>query len=115
MDPVDYLAASYFERWLWSAEQGLLRKGTIAAAGEVEHMMERLAAGGPEPPPHRNPGQAARAVERLEVLPMQPATRPRFVAASAARCAAAAQPATRAAPGMCAAPLAWWSACGGCR
>ena len=79
MDPVDYLAASYFERWLWSAEQGLLRKGTIAA-GEVEHMMERLAAGGPEPPPHRDPEQAARAVESLqEVIPMQPATRPRFV------------------------------------
>ena len=23
MDPVDYLAASYYERWLWSVEQGL--------------------------------------------------------------------------------------------
>jgi nitrile hydratase len=40
MDPVDYLAASYYERWLWSVEQGLLRKGTIAA-GEVERMMEQ--------------------------------------------------------------------------
>ena len=80
MDPVDYLAASYYERWLWSAEQGLLRKGTIAA-GEVEHMMERLAAGGPEPPPHRDPDQAARVVQwlGLEHVPMQPATRPRFV------------------------------------
>ena len=62
MDPVDYLAASYYERWLWSVEQGLLRKGTIAA-GEVEDMMERLAAGGPEPPAHRDPEQAARFVE----------------------------------------------------
>ena len=79
MDPVEYLAASYFERWLWSAEQGLLRKGTIAA-GEVEDMMERLAAGGPEPPAHRDPEQAARFVEWMgEVVPMQPATRPRFV------------------------------------
>jgi nitrile hydratase subunit beta len=81
MDPVDYLAASYYERWLWSVEQGLLRKGTIAP-GEVEHMMERLAAGGPEPPPHRDPEQAARAVQWLgleEVIPMQPATRSRFV------------------------------------
>jgi nitrile hydratase beta subunit len=78
MDPVDYLAASYYERWLWSAEQGLLRRGTITA-GEVEEMMERLAAGGPEPPPHQDPEQAARAVERLgEVVPMPPATRPRF-------------------------------------
>jgi|GEM_PF-5671590 len=24
--------ASYFERWMWSAEQRLLRKGTIALA-----------------------------------------------------------------------------------
>jgi nitrile hydratase beta subunit len=78
MDPVDYLAASYYERWLWSAEQGLLRRGTIAA-GEVEDMMERLAAGGPGPPPHQDPEQAARAVERLgKVVRMQPATRPRF-------------------------------------
>jgi nitrile hydratase beta subunit len=79
MDPVDYLAASYYERGLWSAEQGLLRKGTIVA-GEVEQMMERLAGGGPEPPAHRDPEQAARFVEWMgEVVPMQPATRPRFM------------------------------------
>jgi nitrile hydratase subunit beta len=79
MEPVDYLAASYYERWLWSVEQGLLRKGTISA-GEVEQMMERLAAGGPEPPTHRDPEQAARAVEWLgEVVAMRPATRPHFV------------------------------------
>ena len=79
MDPVDYLAASYYERWLWSLEQVLLRKGTIAA-GEVEDMMERLAADGPEPPAHRDPEQAARAVALLgEVVPMEPATRTRFV------------------------------------
>jgi nitrile hydratase subunit beta len=78
MDPVDYLAASYYERWLWSAEQRLLRKGTIAP-GEVERMMERLAAGGRQPPLHRDPEQAARAVGRLrEVIPMQPAERPRY-------------------------------------
>jgi hypothetical protein len=28
MDPAHYLAASYYERWLYSAEQRLLRKGT---------------------------------------------------------------------------------------
>jgi nitrile hydratase subunit beta len=78
MDPVDYLAASYFERWLGSVEQRLLRKGTIAP-GEVERMMERLAAGGPGPPAHRDPEQAARAVGRLRTaVPMQPAERPRF-------------------------------------
>jgi hypothetical protein len=35
MDPASYLEASYYERWLWSNEQRLLRKGTIAP-GEVE-------------------------------------------------------------------------------
>jgi nitrile hydratase subunit beta len=85
MAPVDYLAPSYYERWLWSVEQGLLRKGTITA-GEVEHMMERLGAGGPEPPAHRDPEQAARAVEWLgEVVPMRPATRPRFVSGQRVR------------------------------
>ncbi len=44
MEPAAYLEASYYERWLWSAEQRLARKGTIAP-GEVERMMERLDAG----------------------------------------------------------------------
>lgn len=44
MDPAHYLAASYYERWLYSAEQQLLRKGTIAP-GEIEAMLERLSAG----------------------------------------------------------------------
>src|SRR4029453_11628931 len=60
MDPVEYLAASYYERWLWSAEQGLLRKGTIAA-GEVEQMMERLGGRGAGTPPARAPGEWGRA------------------------------------------------------
>jgi nitrile hydratase subunit beta len=46
--PAQYLDASYYERWLWSAERCLERKGTIAP-GEVERMMERLAGGEPEP------------------------------------------------------------------
>jgi nitrile hydratase len=44
MPPADYLAAGYYERWLWSAERRLERAGTIAP-GEVEAMMGRLAAG----------------------------------------------------------------------
>src|SRR3979409_1805578 len=44
MDPAQYLAASYYERWLYSVEQRLLRKGTIAP-GEVERVMDRLEAG----------------------------------------------------------------------
>ncbi len=44
MPPAEYLDAGYYERWLWSAERRLERKGTIAP-GEVEAMMERLRAG----------------------------------------------------------------------
>jgi len=51
MEPARYLAASYYERWLYSAEQRLLRKGTIGP-GEVEAMMERLRAGEPVPVHH---------------------------------------------------------------
>jgi nitrile hydratase subunit beta len=51
MEPADYLAASYYERWLFSAERRLERKGTIAA-GDVEGMMERLEAGEPVPTHH---------------------------------------------------------------
>ena len=29
MDPAEYLRAGYYERWLWSTEQRLLRSGTI--------------------------------------------------------------------------------------
>jgi nitrile hydratase subunit beta len=77
MDPASYLEASYYERWLWSAEQGLLRKGTIAP-GEVEAMMERLAGGEPEPR-RSDPDQAARAVASLrEVVPLRPVERARF-------------------------------------
>jgi nitrile hydratase len=78
MEPASYLAASYYERWLWSAEQRLLRKGTIAP-GEVERMMERRA-GGEQPPPRRSdPEQAARAAGWLrEVVPLRPAAGARF-------------------------------------
>ena len=58
MDPEHYLRASYYERWLWSTEQRLLRKGTILP-GEVDAWVERLRAG--EPVPQRSdPEQAAR-------------------------------------------------------
>lgn len=63
MDPARYLAASYYERWLYSAEQRLLRKGTIAP-GEVEAMMERLQAG-EAMPEHRDPAMAERILADL--------------------------------------------------
>ena len=71
MDPARYLAASYYERWLYSAEQRLLRKGTIAA-GDVERMVERLATG-EEVPQHQDAAMAERMLENLRTRrPMDP-------------------------------------------
>jgi nitrile hydratase subunit beta len=59
MPPEEYLRASYYERWLWSTEQRLLRKRTIAP-GEVDRWVERLRAG-QRPPTSSDPGQIERA------------------------------------------------------
>jgi nitrile hydratase len=48
MPPAEYLEASYYERWIWSAERRLERSGAIAP-GEVDAMMERLRAGADAP------------------------------------------------------------------
>jgi nitrile hydratase len=63
MEPAEYLAASYYERWLWSNERRLERKGTIAP-GEVDRWVERLRAG-EQAPSHADASQAARAVETI--------------------------------------------------
>lgn len=71
MDPADYLAASYYERWLFSAERRLERKGTIAP-GDVEEMMGRLEAGEPVPT-HHDAAMAQRILDDLRaVYPMDP-------------------------------------------
>jgi nitrile hydratase subunit beta len=77
MPAADYLAASYYQRWLWSAERRLERRGVIEP-GEVERMMERLRAG--EPDPRRDdPELAARAVaDARRAEPLAPATATRF-------------------------------------
>jgi nitrile hydratase subunit beta len=68
MEPEHYLRASYYERWLWSTEQRLLRKGTIAP-GDVEAWVERLREG--EPAPRRlDPEQAER--DRAAISTMHP-------------------------------------------
>jgi nitrile hydratase len=59
MPPEEYLRASYYERWLFAAEQRLLRRGTIAP-GEVGAWMERLRAGA-EAPALSDPAQTERA------------------------------------------------------
>ncbi len=72
MDPAGYLTASYYERWLYSAEQRLLRKGTLAP-GDVEAMMERLRIG-EVMPQHHDATMAERMLEDLRTrLPMDPA------------------------------------------
>lgn len=60
MDPAEYLRAGYYERWLWSTEQRLLRHGTIASH-DVDEWVDRLRTG--EPVPRRDdPEGAARVV-----------------------------------------------------
>jgi nitrile hydratase beta subunit len=63
MPPEEYLRASYYERWLWSAEEALMRKGTIAA-GEVDRWLERLH-DGESTPVVEDPEQARGAVASL--------------------------------------------------
>ena len=77
MEPAHYLAASYYERWLWGAERRLEAKGTIAP-GEVEAMMARLS--GTQPPTAADPELAAEAVRGLREGPpaMGIAVSPRF-------------------------------------
>jgi nitrile hydratase len=59
MPPEEYLRASYYERWLFSTEERLLRKGAIAP-GEVERWVERLRSG-EKPAVSSDPGQVERA------------------------------------------------------
>ncbi len=69
MDPAWYLAASYYERWIFSAERRLERKGTIAP-GDVDRMMERLRVDEPVPT-HHDTAMAERIVSHLRsVAPM---------------------------------------------
>ena len=63
MDPVHYLEASYYERWLWSVERRLEAKGTVTP-GEVDAMVAQLA-GGRVAPTTEDHEQAAQAVARL--------------------------------------------------
>ena len=64
MAPADYLAAGYYDRWLWSTEQRLLRRGTIEE-DDVDRWVERIRAG-ERPPRHVDPDAAARAVAATE-------------------------------------------------
>jgi nitrile hydratase beta subunit len=77
MDPVAYLDASYYERWLESIVIGLERKGTLAA-GEFEAAVERAAAGSVAEP-RSDPAQASRVLLELGTpYPRAKPSAPRF-------------------------------------
>ena len=77
MPPAEYLAAGYFDRWVYSTERGLL-ENAVLQPGEVEAMIERLQAG-EAVPPSSDPVQAARVLKALEDAPtLPPAVDPRF-------------------------------------
>jgi nitrile hydratase len=73
MPPEDYLRASYYERWLWSTEQRLLRSGAIAE-GDVDRWVERLRTGA-QPAVSSDRGQAERALAAVQGA-REPLTKP---------------------------------------
>lgn len=84
MEPAHYLAAGYFERWLWSTERRLLRKGTIETH-EVDAWVERLERG-EDAPVRRDPQTAARIVEATtHAAQMRSAPDARFTPGDAVR------------------------------
>ncbi len=84
MEPAEYLRAGYYERWLWSTEQRLLRNGTMGK-GEVDAWIERLRAG--ESVPRReDPDAAARSLEATSAAaPLAAAPDARFGPGDAVR------------------------------
>jgi nitrile hydratase len=77
MPPAEYLAAGYFERWVYSTERGLLENGIVTKA-EVDAMVERLRAGASSPR-SSNPEQAERVLAAIADVPtLPPATNPTF-------------------------------------
>jgi nitrile hydratase len=77
LDPVRYLSDSYYERWLYEAEQALVESGAITH-DEVADWERRLGAG--EPMPHTSdPDGAASLVRALQRRrPLEPAPDARF-------------------------------------
>jgi nitrile hydratase len=84
LEPAAYLAAGYYERWLWSTEQRLLRRGTLAP-GEVDRWVRGLSEG--DTPPRRlDPGAAERAVAATADAPsLRRAGETRFAVGDAVR------------------------------
>ena len=84
MEPAEYLRAGYYERWLWSTEQRLLRRGTIGEL-EVDEWVGRLRAG-ESAPRSDDPEAAARSVAATSTTePPTPAPDARFAPGDAVR------------------------------
>jgi nitrile hydratase len=76
MPPEEYLAASYYERWLYGVEHRLERAGTLTPE-DIEDGMARVEAG--EHPERSDPELAERCVARQRSGgPMASAAAPRF-------------------------------------
>lgn len=77
MEPAEYLRAGYYERWLWSTEERLVRAGTVERA-ELDAWTERLRSGDPAPR-QLSAEAAARAVAATAASkPLAPADNARF-------------------------------------
>jgi nitrile hydratase len=77
LDPVRYLSATYYERWLYEAEQALVESGAITH-GEVADWERRLGAG-EQMPCTSDPDAAATLVQALQRRrPLAPAVDARF-------------------------------------
>ena len=77
MEPAEYLRAGYYERWLWSTEQRLLRSGAIT--GDVVDTWVARLEGGALPPRHDDPVAVERVVAATtEVDPLRAADEVRF-------------------------------------
>jgi nitrile hydratase len=77
LDPVRYLDSTYYERWLYEAEQALVESGAITH-GEVAAWESRLA-DGEDPPRRADPERAAKLVRALQRRrPLEPADDPLF-------------------------------------
>jgi nitrile hydratase len=77
LDPVRYLSGSYYERWLYEAEQALVESGAITHDEVAE--WERRLAGGEAMPQSDDPEGATKLVAALRRRrPLAPATDARF-------------------------------------
>jgi nitrile hydratase len=79
MAPADYLASSYYERWLDRTVRLLVEKGVITRAA-LEGRMGELASGSDPAPPHADPDLRARMLAALtgRTPYRQPGPPPRF-------------------------------------